>query len=145
MSLKSVSKRIAELISARKKKLAPRKTGTLANSISDDVKISKNKVTIFSKMLDYGYYQDSGISGTKKRINKNPQSFNPPGQFTGNWKMIGGNLPYGARVSIYHNGFDPQPFIVPAVLQVMDEQGYKLLADYVSEEVALEFKKAFEK
>jgi len=145
MSLKSVSDRIAKLITARKKKLAPRKTGTLANSISDKVQITKDKVTIFSTMLDYGYYQDSGISGTKKRINKNPQSFNPPGRFTGNWKMIGGNLPFGARVSIYHNGFDPQPFIVPAVMQVMDQEGYQLLSKYVADDVIVEFKKAFEK
>jgi len=143
MSLKSVSQKIADLITARKKKLAPKKTGALVNSISDSVKIGKGKVTITSKMNDYGYFQDSGVSGIKKKVNKNPQSFNPPGQFSGNFKMIGGNLPYGPRVSVYKNGFKPQPFIVPAVLQVMDSVGYDLLADYVSEEVILEFKKAF--
>ncbi len=144
MTLKSVSERIAKLIKARKKKLAPRKTGALANSISEQVKVSKNKLTITSKMLDYGYFQDSGVSGIERKIAKNPQSFNPPGKFSGRFKMTGGSLPYGVRVSIYKKGFDPQPFIQPAVLEVMDSQGYDLLADYVSEEVAIEFKKAFE-
>ena len=144
MSLKSISNRIAKAISATKKKLAPRNTGRLASSIKDFVKVSPDKVTITSKMLEYGYYQDSGISGTKQRVNKNPQSFNPPGKFTGAYKMTGGSLPFGARVSIYQKGFAPQPFIVPSVMKVMDNQGYKLLAGYVSEEVMLEFKKAFE-
>ena len=141
MSLKSISNRIAKAISATKKKLAPRNTGRLASSIKDFVKVSPDKVTITSKMLEYGYYQDSGISGTKQRVNKNPQSFNPPGKFTGEWKMIGGNLPFGARVSIYQNGIEPQPFIVPATVQVMDRIGYRLLAAEIAENVAIEFKK----
>lgn len=140
MNLKSISDRIALLIQERQKKLAPRKTGALAGSIKTLVNVAKDKITISSKMFDYGYFQDSGISGTKKRVNKNPQSFNPPGKFTGNWKMIGGGLPYGARVSIYQNGIAPQPFIVPATLQVMDRIGYQLLADEIAENVALEFK-----
>jgi len=141
MNLKSISDRIAKLIEARQKKLAPRNTGALAGSIKTLVNVAKDKITISSKMFDYGYFQDSGISGTEKRVNKNPQSFNPPGKFTGNWKMIGGNLPYGARVSIYKKGIEPQPFIVPATLQVMDRIGYQLLADNIADNVALEFKK----
>mgnify|MGYP003117259784 CR=1 FL=1 len=140
MNLKAVTDRIALLIQERQKKLAPRKTGALAGSIKTLVNTSREKITISSKMFDYGYFQDSGISGTKKRVNKNPQSFNPPGQFTGNWKMIGGGLPFGARVSIYKNGIAPQPFIVPATLQIMDRIGYQLLADEIAENVALEFK-----
>jgi len=143
MSLRAVSERIANAISSTKKKLAPRNTGRLAGSIKDFVKVSPNKVTISSKMLAYGYYQDSGVSGTKQRVNKNPQSFNPPGKFTGRWKMTGGDLPFGARVSIYQKGFEPQPFIVPSVMKVMDAKGYEMLADYVADEVILEFKKAF--
>ena len=140
MNLKQVTDRIAKLIQERQKKLAPRNTGALAGSIKTKVDVVRDKITISSKMNDYGYFQDSGISGIKKRVNKNPQSFNPPGKFTGNWKMIGGNLPYGARVSIYQNGIEPQPFIVPATLQVMDRIGYQLLADEIAENVALEFK-----
>jgi hypothetical protein len=140
MNLKSVSDRIAKLIQERQKKLAPRKTGALAGSIKTNVDITKKKITISSKMFDYGYFQDSGISGIRKRVNKNPQSFNPPGQFSGEFKMIGGNLPFGARVSIYRDGIQPQPFIVPATLQVMDRIGYQLLADEIAENVALEFK-----
>ena len=141
MNLTEVSNRIAKLIQARQKKLAPRNTGALAGSIKTMVDVARDKITISSKMFDYGYFQDSGISGIEKRVNKNPQSFNPPGKFTGNWKMIGGNLPYGARVSIYKKGLEPQPFIVPATTQVMDSVGYRALADEIAENVALEFKK----
>jgi len=141
MNLKQITERIAKLIKKRKKKLAPRNTGALAGSIKTSVDVLRDKITISSKMNDYGYFQDSGISGIKKRVNKNPQSFNPPGKFTGEWKMIGGNLPFGARVSIYQNGIEPQPFIVPATVQVMDRIGYRLLADEIAENVAIEFKK----
>jgi len=141
MNLKQITERIAKLIQERQKKLAPRNTGALAGSIKTSVDVLRDKITISSKMNDYGYFQDSGISGIKKRVNKNPQSFNPPGKFTGEWKMIGGNLPFGARVSIYQNGIEPQPFIVPATVQVMDRIGYRLLADEIAENVAIEFKK----
>ena len=141
MNLKQITERIAKLIQERQKKLAPRNTGALAGSIKTSVDVLRDKITISSKMNDYGYFQDSGISGIKKRVNKNPQSFNPPGKFTGEWKMIGGNLPFGARVSIYQNTIEPQPFIVPATVHVLDRIGYRLLADEIAENVAIEFKK----
>jgi len=141
MNLKPIVDRISRLIEARQKKLAPRNTGALAGSIKTMVNVARDIITISTKMFDYGYFQDSGISGIEKRVTKNPQSFNPPGKFTGNWKMIGGNLPYGARVSIYKKGIQPQPFIVPATNQVMDSVGYQLLADDIADNIALKFKK----
>ena len=78
MNLKQITERIAKLIQERQKKLAPRNTGALAGSIKTSVDVLRDKITISSKMNDYGYFQDSGISGIKKRVNKNPQSFNPP-------------------------------------------------------------------
>ena len=141
MNIKPIVDRIARLIEARQKKLAPRNTGALAGSIKTMVNVARDIITISTKMFNYGYFQDSGISGTKERVSKNPQSFNPPGKFTGNWKMIGGNLPYGARVSIYKKGIQPQPFIVPATNQVMDSVGYQALADDIADNIALKFKK----
>ena len=71
MKLTVVANRLASLIGKRQKKLAPRKTGALAGSIKTNVDITKKKITISSKMFDYGYFQDSGISGIRKRVNKN--------------------------------------------------------------------------
>ena len=150
MNLTVVANRLASLIGERQKKLAPRRTGALAGSIKTLVDESKNKITISTSMFDYGWDQDSGVQGVKKRIKKNPQSFQPPKKFSGKFKMIGRavfppfteNAPqtYAIRTSIYNKGIQPQPFIVPATLQVMDRIGYQLLADEIAENVALEFK-----
>ena len=154
MNLKQITERIAKLIQERQKKLAPRNTGALAGSIKTFVDILRDKITISTKMFDYGWDQDSGVQGVKERINKNPQSFQPPRKFSGKFKMIGpvSFAPWGdskksksksaaIRTSIYNKGIEPQPFIVPATNQVMDSVGYKLLANKIAENVVLEFKK----
>ena len=68
MKLTVVANRIASLIAERQKKLAPRRTGALAGSIKTLVEESKDKITISTSMVDYGWDQDSGVQGVKKRI-----------------------------------------------------------------------------
>ena len=92
------------------------KTGNLVNSVSyavidDNLSVSMN---------DYGFYQDSGVKGTKGW--KNPrtnqtyaasgESLFAPGQFKS--KAIGGPLPLPVRFSIAKYGFQPRPFILNA-------------------------------
>ena len=125
MDLKQVVNRIADLIENRQKKLAPYKTGALRRSIKTFVTYGRNLITISSQMKDYGYFQDSGVSGNVKKVRDNtPESFYPPGEFK-------------KRVS----GFEPQPFINKATLPVMDKIGNRLLGESIANNILLKFKK----
>tara|TARA_R110000796_G_scaffold1739_5_gene7142 strand:+ start:761 stop:1243 length:483 start_codon:yes stop_codon:yes gene_type:complete len=159
MTARQVFQKIANLITARKKKLAPRKKGYLANSIEDRVIIKRDgTVQIASKMLKYGYYQDAGARGSKRAFSngyqpksyknkftrKNNMSLYAPGQFKS--KYAGRTTNFQAwRAQVAYWGFKPQPFIKPAVLGVMDQQGYDMIAEYISEDVALQFKNTFKR
>jgi hypothetical protein len=95
------------------------KTGALANSVR--VTYDEKNQELITFMEDYGVYQDSGISGTKSLQSPNDKSLYKPGKFKDSTKMIAGNLPFGARVSIAQKGFRPRPFIVPAYDRVVEQ------------------------
>jgi len=101
------------------------KTGRLANSVmvkySDDDKEPRFSLS----MENYGFYQDSGVNGTKSGFSPNPESLFEPGQFKS--KVIGGSLPFAARKSIAEKGFRPRPFIVPAVNRSVENYKDKLI------------------
>lgn len=95
----------------------PTDTGALRNSIQGRVQDG-----IFGiSMRDYGYFQNFGVKGTNntkaqtsvpdivKQIlppsSGDTYSFNPKN------KMIGGDLPFGARVSIHERGLGAKNFI----------------------------------
>lgn len=90
------------------------KTGKLAKSVKVEYKENNEDIpTLAITMEPYGYYQDSGVSGTQQAITPNPESYFDPGQFRS--ITIGGNLPFAVRKSIAQKGFRPRPFITPAV------------------------------
>jgi hypothetical protein len=89
------------------------KTGNLARSVQVQYREDQNQPSYTIKMEDYGFYQDSGVNGTKRSIVSNPQSYFNPGQFRS--IVIGGDLPFAVRKSIAQKGFRPRPFIIPAV------------------------------
>lgn len=93
------------------------KTGTLANSVR--VVLDEKNKELITYMEDYGLYQDSGISGTKNIQSPDDRSLYNPGKFKS--KVIGGSLPFGARVSIAQKGFRPRPFIVPSYDRVAEQ------------------------
>ena len=93
------------------------KTGTLANSVR--VVYNEKEQELITYMEDYGVYQDSGISGIKSLQSADSKSLYKPGKFKS--PVIGGNLPFGARVSIAQKGFRPRPFIVPAYDRVVEQ------------------------
>jgi hypothetical protein len=72
-------------------------------------------------MLDYGWFQNFGVKGTKNDttqfgVSEIVKEFLPPRQgstysFNPNKKMIGGDLPFGVRVSIHQKGINAQNFI----------------------------------
>ena len=151
-------KKLAKLISQQKKKTAPKRTGRLQRSIRERAMIKKDKVVIMSSMLDYGYFQDSGVRGSKKAFKnglqpksyknkftrKNNNSLYDPGQFRS--KYVGKTAKFEPwRASVAYYGLKPQPFVKPSVLDVMDKQGYDMIAKATSEDIALQFKNTFNK
>lgn len=89
------------------------KRGTLARSVDVQYQENNNEPSFIIKMEDYGFYQDSGVRGTKSWNFAPQESYFPPGQFRSS--VIGGDLPFPVRKSIAQKGFRPRPFIIPAV------------------------------
>ena len=93
------------------KRAAPRDSGALRNSIQ--AVIENNQLQI--AMLEYGVFQNYGVDGMQQRraeavpfgIDPRPAAGNRYG-FSGDFEMIGGNLPFGVRKSIYNKGLSPQ-------------------------------------
>lgn len=151
--LEQALKQLAKLISRKKKEVAgnlfKRGTGRLKRSIKESVKGNEEKgFQIKSQMVDYGYFQDSGVRGAsqgkwKNRVKANSNSLFEPGQFKTSSKVIGGNLPFAARYVIRRIGLKPKPFVKPSVLGVMNKVGYDMIADASAEDVALEFTNTF--
>ena len=44
-------------------------TGNLSKSLSAEVKVMPNSIRFFFEMAEYGFYQDKGVSGTRKKYN----------------------------------------------------------------------------
>mgnify|MGYP003671491635 CR=1 FL=1 len=149
MAIIQTLKELAKLISRQKKTMVGNLFSTggrggLKQSIKETVVGDEVKgFQIKSQMKDYGYFQDSGVSGTKKKVRANDLSLTKPGRFTGKFKMIGGDLSFAARTNIYKDGFKPKPFVKPSVLDVMNNVGYDMIADATAEDVALEFTNTF--
>lgn len=118
------------------------KTGALGNSVqvttTDD---GEDAVGFKISMLEYGFYQDSGVQGTKTSFSPNPESLFNPGKFKS--KVIGGPLPFAVKKSIAEKGFRPRPFIVPAVsrlLQNLEPELFEAGGEDVNEEIKSLFK-----
>ena len=71
-------------------------------------------------MADYGFYQNYGVKGTLNStrqfgVPEEVSAFLPPREggtysFDPKKKMIGGDLPFGVRVSIHRNGLNGKQF-----------------------------------
>ena len=111
------------------------KQGTLARSVNVDYRDDNNEPSYTIKMEDYGFFQDSGVSGTKRKVATNPESYYEPGQFRS--VVIGGNLPFAVRKSIAQKGFRPRPFIIPAVQRTIQSLE-KPLTDAAAKDIDIE-------
>ena len=117
------------------------KTGDLAKSVRVEFKDDEKEPRFSISMLNYGFYQDSGVNGTKIRQPESPESLFSPGQFRS--KVIGGPLPFPVRMSIAEKGFRPRPFIVPAVNKTVQSLSEKLIEageEDINEEILEIFK-----
>lgn len=120
------------------------KTGTLANSVQVKYNDDEKEPSFSLTMEKYGFYQDSGVMGTKEKFTPNPESLFDPGQFPSiiPWKPRT-NLPFPVAKSIAEKGFSPRPFIVPAVNRSVENYSDKLLeagAEDINEEIIELFK-----
>lgn len=146
--LKKALQKIAKLISRQKKtavsSLFKKGTGRLKRSIKEKVVGNEQKgYLIKSEMVDYGYFQDSGVKGAsegkwKNRVRADKESLYKPGQFKASKKVIGGPLSFAARYVIRREGLLPKPFVKPSVNNVMKKEGYQMIADATAEEIALD-------
>lgn len=132
-------KQLSDLILASKRSLASAvfSTTNFTRTIKQEIVDTDKGPAIKSTMDSYAYYQDSGVRGAgNNTIGANPNSENTPGQFTGNFKMIGGNLPFGARRKIYKQGLRPKPFIKESIVSPVESKGLNLIAMATAETVA---------
>lgn len=92
---------------------APTNSGALRNSIK--AVIEEDQLSI--EMLYYGIFQNYGVDGMQNAPATEvprygvmqPRSGSRFG-FSGDYTMIGGDLSFGARKTIYKMGLRPQPF-----------------------------------
>lgn len=100
-------------IVAQIKASAPVDEGNLKNSIQ--AVITDNQIQI--QMLAYGLFQNYGVDGMQQRV-ADPVPFGVEPRpttgdrfgFSGNYEMIGGDLPIPVRKHIYAYGIKPQRF-----------------------------------
>lgn len=110
------------------KAAAPRDSGALKNSI--EAVVQDNSIQV--QMLAYGVFQNYGVDGTNQpRADRVPFGIDPrPAAgdkygFSGQYEMIGGDLPFGVRTSIYQKGLRPQNWF-----------NLDTLADQITNEIA---------
>jgi len=128
---------------------------TLYNSIDGFVKKYKNSISIYFEMEDYGFYQDQGVSGTKKKYDT-PYSYKskmPPPSKLDKWivrkgiapRKQGGqfvsrkSLQFLIARSIYTNGIKPSLFFTKPF-----EAAFKKLPDELIEKYGLDVEELFE-
>lgn len=133
------------------KSKAPYSSGKLKQSITDDVKITDKGFIVSFTMVDYGYYQDKGVNGTKKSWGA-PYSFSkmpPPSKLDG-WVVSNGIAPrtsggqftsrkgidFVIARSIMENGIKPKNFTQPVI-----DKKIEGLADLVAEQIWDDFQK----
>ncbi len=92
---------------------APVDSGTLRQSIK--AVIEQDSLSI--EMMYYGIFQNYGVDGMQNAPAREVPRFGVPQPtagrrfgFSGDYEMIGGSLPFGARKQIYKMGLKPQSF-----------------------------------
>ena len=95
----------------------PVDTGRLKNSLQARI---INGQFLGITMENYGFFQNFGVAGTQNTrrqfgVDDVVKSFLPPREgntysFNKQYKMIGGDLPFGARVFIHRNGLNGKRF-----------------------------------
>lgn len=111
--------RAASTVVQQVKQRAPADSGALRDSIR--AQFETDNLTLGISMLDYGYFQNYGVVGTKNEklqlgVPEPVSDVLPPRQaekysFNKNKTMIGGDLPFGVRKSIHQKGLSAKQFL----------------------------------
>ena len=126
----------------------------LYNSIKGEAKAFPNSIGIYFDMEEYGFYQDKGVSGVKRKFNT-PFSYKskmPPPKAFDKWTIRRGIAPRGAggkfqsrkglnfaiARSIFEKGIKPSLFFTKPF-----EAAFKNLPDYLIEGYGLEVEDLF--
>lgn len=104
----------------------PIDSGALRNSITSIVTNNSIELT----MLAYGMFQNYGVKGTVSgSADPVPPEVNPQpregGQYSFNsiYRMIGGPLPFGARINIHRFGLRPQRFFnIDEIATILEQE-----------------------
>ena len=125
----------------------------LYNSIKGNVKANPNSFEMDFSMEEYGFYQDKGVSGTKKKYNTDYKYTNkmPPAKAFDKWAVRKGlaprekgkfknrkSLSFAIARSVYYNGIKPSLFFTKPF-----EKAYKRLPEQLVEAFGLDAIKLF--
>lgn len=126
------------------KSKAPISSGSLRSSIKTNINSLDDGITISFSMLDYGYYQEKGVNGTKRSWGS-PFNFTkmPPTSALDGWVVKKGIAPRNNKGqfttrkglnfviarSIMENGIRPKNFIEPAINNNIDRLSQIIIDD----------------
>lgn len=127
----------------------------LYDSIKGEIKAMPNSLRVYFDMADYGFFQDKGVSGTKKKYDT-PFSYTnkmPPPKAFDKWMVKKGIAPrnkagkfqtrkglqFAIARSIFENGIKPSLFFTKPF-----EQAFKNLPDEMIEAYGLEAEETFD-
>ncbi len=126
---------------------------SLYNSIKGNVKANPNSFEMEFSMEEYGFYQDKGVSGIKKKYNTDYKYTNkmPPAKAFDKWVVRKGlaprekgkfknrkSLSFAIARSVYFNGIKPSLFFTKPF-----EAAYKRLPEQLVEAFGLDAIKLF--
>jgi len=126
---------------------------SLYNSIKGNVKANPNSFEMDFSMEEYGFYQDKGVSGIKKKYNTDYKYTNkmPPAKAFDKWVVRKGlaprekgkfknrkSLSFAIARSVYINGIKPSLFFTKPF-----EKAFKRLPDDLVEAFGLDALKLF--
>ena len=117
----------------------------LYDSIKGVSKVNPNSISLYFEMLDYGEYQDKGVSGKKKRFNT-PYSYKdkmPPTKALDKWIVRKGIAPrdngkfknrqglkFAIAKSIFNNGIKPSLFFTKPFEKAFNNLPKELIEAY---------------
>lgn len=127
----------------------------LYDSINGEIKAMPNSLRVYFDMADYGFFQDKGVSGTKKKYDT-PFSYTnkmPPPKAFDKWMVKKGIAPrnkagkfqtrkglqFAIARSIFEKGIKPSLFFTKPF-----EQAFKNLPDEMIEAYGLEAEETFD-
>ncbi len=156
LQLKALEEFRDYVISKAKSNLRNKKsTGNLSQSLSAEVKVMPNSIRFFFEMAEYGFYQDKGVSGTRKKYDTefSYTTKAPPPKAFDKWIVRKGiaprdqsgkfltrkSLQFALSRYIFVNGIKPSLFFTRPF-----ETAFKNLPDELIEAYGLESEELFD-